>query len=706
MSDQTGASEYVIGGAGLAVGSTSHSFDHSYPPRDFQAQALDWIHGDDTPPVAAVCAPTGGGKTDVITALAGGSEQTLCVYPTNALIDAQADAIADAGYTVKEVTGDTLTGSGAERSNQLLKIAQNRHHDVIITNPDVLQAVIQDSYFSPGSRIMEIFAQFDAAVYDEFHYYDPLAASGLLTQIKIFSERGEYRAEDGSKALPKFLLTSATPDETFVDIIEDDLQLDVETIRATVRGLDVSDTTSRPIDTDLIYYRTDATGETALADQRLAEVSSKREAFEVGITADTTADESISRFRHPMYVHRTQEWIGDCFDRVADQLDETIETAYDGGGPVAAVIFNSAARSNAFQQYLADHRPDLASKITKDNGYDTNAGRSMPDATAGVNTTSKGEVGLNYDLKRLVMAAPHTASQFIQRIGRAARQSPAVINLYGLKDPNWPVEQSYPQFLARVADTPAFASITHQRERLQHMTGLRAATALDSRLSGDQYHNEAVFEDFKNFPRQSEWSAFLSDLDADIPRAKESGWDGLSLDGPDASTADLDAASKQLIRALETITTGLNSLRGQTLSYPVIYPRDGTTEQTEYDLISALSHYAVGNPSELDADSPVQLVDGGTGSLVGYYTSKPNGGDGIDLTQSQQGVETELTEGYLRLLEQAETDLLQTNAAQIKRFLRGMPLASAMVPERIVADDVAIGCDTSGYPAVTEFSLV
>jgi len=232
MSDPTDT--YVIGGAGLPVATTDRPFDRAYAPRGFQSEALEWIYGADAQPVSALVAPTGAGKTDVIVALGRDADQLLCLYPTNALIDAQTDALEAAGLDVEAVTGSTLSGTGADRSDELLNIAQQGSRggrDVFVTNPDVLQAAVQNLYFSPGSRILELFAQFDAAVYDEFHYYDELAASGLLTQVKILSERGAMLTRDGVEP-PKFLLSSATPDPTFLDYVRDDLELSLREFRA------------------------------------------------------------------------------------------------------------------------------------------------------------------------------------------------------------------------------------------------------------------------------------------------------------------------------------------------------------------------------------------------------------------------------------------------------------------------------------------
>jgi CRISPR-associated endonuclease/helicase Cas3 len=689
-----GKSEYIIGGAGLAVGETTHPFDHKYDPRGFQAQALDWIHGDDSPPVSAVCAPTGGGKTDVITAVAAASNKLLCVYPTNALITSQQSELEAAGFDTTHITGDTLSGHGDDRADDLHKRVQNPH-DIVITNPDILQSVIQGSYFSPGSRILDIFAQFDAAVYDEFHYYNPLAASGLMTQIKILSERGSYRTVDDDKGvvtrLPKFLLTSATPDETFTQYVSDDLQFDVNLIRSTVHTLDVADKqTTTP--SDLIYNigEESPTARAHISTVTQSGVSPDKRHI---IREDPPAH--ISRFREPMYVTRTQEWIGDCFPIVAEQLATTIEAEYDGGGPVAAVIFNSAAQSNEFNEYLRHSHPELHAKVAKDNGYDTNAGRTIPDEVAGLNTTSKGEVGLNFDLKRLVMAAPHTTSQFIQRIGRAARKSPAIINLYGLADPSWPSVQSYPAFLSRIPDI--LPDRDHNHTQIRHLTGIRAAAGLHSRTQDDIWHNEGVFHDLTGYQTSGEWQAFFETVseavETHINTSESDAW---------GNRLTLDRATTSLLKTIDTLRGGIDTLRGQSLSHPVTYPRDGGVEDTEYSLISALSHYGTDPPTETET-TRIHLTTAPPLPIRGVYVGEPCGGDGIDLTQSNKNITQELRTRYLSLVDAADTlSQLDIDAGMVELFFKTTPLAQAMIPERIVAgDEFEILCDVA-YGEVDE----
>lgn len=671
---------YVVGGAGLPVTTTCHPFDREYDPRWFQDDALEWIHGSDTAPVELLAAPTGAGKTDVIAALADAASQTLCVYPTNALIDAQNEELESRGLETEIVTGETLSGQGQERANELLqrvKDGQLGDRDVFITNPDVLQATVQNLYFSPGSRLLQLYAQFDAAVFDEFHYYGPLAASGLLTQIKILSERGAELTAEG-KEPPRFLLSSATPDARFVEYVRDDLGLDVRETRSRLRGTDVSPRGPTP-ETELVYQDdTDRAGTPDVTEQ-FDEGTGPVDSFPGEVTVETPPD--TSRFRSPMLVRRYDASIGKSFETVADTVQTAIEREYEGGEPIAAVIFNSAARSNEFQEFLRHNRPALEADVAKDNGYDTNADRTVPAETAALNTTSKGEVGLDFDIRHLAVAKPFTATQFIQRIGRAGRQSPAVVDIYGLADPGWPPAQAYPGFLRRVADTLG-ESETRYRQ-LRDLAGMRSAHALRDRLSDDRFHNEGIYEDFSGFPTESRWRGFLDDLEA----ARE------TLEGDDWLGPTLDRSTARLIRGAHHATAGLQSLRGQTLTHPVTYPRAGEQEQTEYDLTSALAHYAI---DRVDSERVVHLSsERSPGPLRGYYPGQPNGGDGIDLMQAGFIVERKLREGYLELVERADTlSDVPLSEADLRAFFELIPLRAATIPDRLRAGLYEIECDT------------
>ncbi|MFC7132352.1 MULTISPECIES: DEAD/DEAH box helicase [Salinibaculum] len=687
MTDPEPADRYLIGGAGLPTTMPDTDFPHE-PARQFQATALAWIHDTDAAPVATLEAPTGSGKTAVIAALSRAMGHTLCLYPTNALVNAQAAELEAAGLDVQVVTSDTLSGTGDDRTRELIEYAQRGQrgaHDVIVTNPDILQAVLQGLYFSPGDDILRIYGLFDAAVFDEFHYYDALAASGLLTQIKVLSERGAVLSPDGDDELtpPRFLLSSATPDTAFIDHVIEDIGLSADRITACLQPLDFAmSTQAPPPDADLLYRHDEHATTTAQEQTRTYESQSLTDAT-LDATIEGTCPGDISRFRSPMLVNRYPNRIGDAFEQIAERLRRTVSRAYDGGGPIAAVIFNSAARSNAFYQFLQTTYDDaFANLVVKDNGYDTGARRSLPDEFAVLNTTSKGEVGLDFDVQRLVMASPFTASAFIQRIGRAGRQSPAIVDLYGLDDPTWPPVQSYPEFLQRVMEARPEPSTS--RERLRALSGMRAAAAIHDRDEGHGV-SDAVYADFGDFPEQSRWRSFLEDLGS-AQQALDEESDAL-LGGP-----AIDRAGSRAVRAAMEAFKGLRSLRGRSVSHPVRYPRGDGHERTEYDLVRALQHYSVGDITD---GNVLTLWDASEGVDVrGYYPGKPADGDGIDLTQASWDIEDVLTAGYTGYAKHGQLDNVAVSETDLLDWFRLVPLRSMLVPAEIRAGRVTITIET------------
>jgi len=629
---------------------------------------LDWINNkSDGPPVSAIAAPTGGGKTAVIAALADWAESgTVCTYPTNALVEAQATALREIkGYDleVETVSGRTLSGTGSERSQELLGIAQDCD-GVLVTNPDVLQAIIQRSYFSPGGRILSFFEQFDAAVFDEFHYYDPLAASGLLLQIRVLAQRGKFLDREGRTRLPRVLLTSATPDEEFVMALTEDFGIDAQIIRSRLISLDLADPAPNRApepDSELIYDLGNSPGRPI--DQR---GDFQAETVSPDVLCGTVPD-GVSRFRSPMIVNRWPDWIGDSFEQIATGLNEAQSDWSSSEDPVAAVVFNSAARSNEFSQYLYESWPNLASVTRKDNGYDTKADsvRTPDGEYAVLNTTSKGEVGLDFDLERLVVSKPYTATALIQRIGRAARQSPATVDIYGLDDPTWPSVQSYGGFLARILDelpTPATS-----RERLRELAGLRAGRAIQRQFESATFDPD-VKVDFESIPGQEKWLPFFREL-SNATEALEGG----------LGTPTVDMSARQAISAALDAVRGLDTLRGRSVTDQISYPIGGNHAMTEYDLLRALRHYPIKN---VESEGVIQLgAEPPAGTLSATYPGTPFGG--LDLRQADQMIENRLTNTYRNATSAGDFRQVELSDNMLEYFFTVLPLQQSLLPMHV-----------------------
>lgn len=671
------ADRYYIGGAGLPSTTPGHPFPFS-EARRFQRIALEWIHDDDVePPVTALAAPTGGGKTATIAALAETANAgTVCTYPTNTLIQAQTEALQNiegCDLTVTPVTGKTLSGSGVDRSDELLGLAQQTE-DVLVTNPDILQAIAQNSYFSPGGRILEFFSNFDAAVFDEFHYYDPLAASGLLMQIRILSQRGRYLDREGTEQFPRVLLTSATPDEEFVAAITEDFGIDAQLVRSRLVSLDLADPAPKrvpPPHSDLLY---EPVGTPPGRPNQLNQLPAERTDPE---TLVGDVPEGVSRFRYPMVLNRWSTWIGDAFDDIAAMLAAACEGWTPGDDPVGAVVFNSAARSNAFATHLDEVFADLASVTKKDNGYDTRAkgDEKGHGEFAVLNTTSKGEVGLDFDLRRLVVAAPRTATAFVQRVGRAARRSPATVDVFGLDDPTWPPVQSYAGFLARVLER--FQTPSTSRRRLRELAGMRAGRAIQQRYDDPTYHAD-IEKDFEDIPGCDRWRAFLCSLE------EVADTDTGSFGGP-----TLGASGRRAIEGASRAVEGLDSLRGRSVQEELIYPVSGGTQQTEYDLGRALRHYPI---EEVGDDGTLRLGRGTpTDSLTGTYPEEPFGG--LDLRQSDWDIERRLTDAYRDAASTADLRQFSVDGDVLEWLFAMLPLQRAMLPTALVTDRYRLTID-------------
>lgn len=673
------ADTYLIGGAALPTRAAPTGFPFDVA-RGFQASAQEWISGDDKP-VGLLAAPTGSGKTAVIASLAETYDRILCLYPTNALTEAQADTLREEyGLSVDVLTGRTLTARGTERAKEVMSYARDpAGGDVVISNPDVLQAILQSQYLSPGSELLRFFANFDGAVYDEFHYYDPLAASGMLLQIKVLAERGQFRSRDGDLEFPRVLLPSATPAKAFVDHVDEDLNLDVERIRSTLLPLDVADSGPPPKVT--LAYEPGTVEDGILADTD--EVRLPVGADDLTAAEEATGDipERAARFRYPMVVNRWDLDIEDSFGVIAAALREGIGLdESDESTGRAAVIFNSAARSNRFHQYLLQET-DLGAVAMKDNGYDTGSDRPQPADFSILNTTSKGEVGLDFDLERLVMVRPFTASDFIQRIGRAARHSPAIIDVFELDDPLWPTVQTYPAFLSRVAEVLSDPSM--RRDRLRDLLGLRAARALRKRTGDDQYHTSDMYEDFGDITYQKRWYEFL-----DACGQAE----GLAEPSDDPFAPRPDRATMQLLAGIQDALGGLDSLRGRSVKGQIQYPFGNGTDRTDYDLVTALRHYRI---DDVRGDVIV-LGDGQPGPRSGYYPGRPKEGRGIDLSHSNWKVNSALRSGLVSYLKNASLTTTDLERDDIQRFLDIIDLSSAMLPERIEADGRVFHCTDRG----------
>ena len=615
-----------IHGASIATedpkyGFKERGFDHA---RAFQNRVAEWVHHGDEP-VAVLRAPTGAGKTATFHELIEANDITLLVYPTNALLKQQASRFEEEDVATKVLTGDTLEGRHRKRTENLLQAVNKfaSDHEVVVTNPDILQAIIQDMY--SGSQAMDFFDRFDAIVYDEFHFYGDLAASGLLLQTRIIADRNPNA---------QILLASATPNEAFVNFVQSAFELPVKTI-------------------------------------------------------DSEYDPDGDQFRHEIQLERHGA------DRIMDDRESVVERlqdALDGVAPgetQAVVVFNSVKDSNDFHEYLEEYHPDLFERVEKDNGFDTND----PDFDINtrefsiLNTTSKGEVGLDYDIRTLIMETPRgptAASDFLQRFGRAGRMAEATVDVYGLGQVSWSDEMSFPEFTSNIYS--ALNDSKMDRPGLGDLVALRAAHALYVR--GHRYNPE-LRDDFATVDGYNRWYGFIESVDEAL--------DDVGDLGSPLQSNDLEAKFLKFTRHCFDVFQGL---RGRSLSGSVKYPRGDRVALTNYDLLTTLRHYDI---AEIENDDVIVLekVRGEypmqvTAHLPGYE-SRPR-----DYSSSIGDIEEQLSKWVHREINRGKFDTTADVSSELLHlFFKRIRITEAVVPELVRCGEFEITVETDGIPTIS-----
>jgi len=623
--------DFEVAGASLATeppepALEDRGFEYA---RAFQNRVIEWIH-DGTDPVSVVRAPTGAGKTATFYELVDSRDMTLLVYPTNALLRQQRERFEEDDVDVAVLNANTLDGHGHERTEQLLGFVNKyaTDYDAVLTNPDILQAAIQDMYV--GSDPMRFFNKFDAIIYDEFHFYEALSASGLLLQIKIIAER---------QSNPKILLASATPNDEFVEFLRDRVGLTV-----------------RDIDADY--------------------------------------DPDGDQFRHRMVVHRHEDRkILDHRDEIATELKENVESVDDYDEPAIVLVFNSAKDSNDFHDFLYHEYPTVFEHTAKDNGFDTNDQDADLDETEFyiLNTTSKGEVGLDYDVTTLYMEKPFTASAFLQRFGRAGRQSEATVDIYGLGQGPWGDDVDFPTFVEQIYQ--GLDSTQMNQNRLADLVGVRAAYAITEREEGSGWFNQELREDFEaNIDNYDQWYGLIQAVNTEHGKIKDGFGPGkYQQNDPEAKLLEF---TKQCFKTFR-------GLRGRSLSASIKYPRGDRLGVTTYDLSTTLRNYDLVDVDDDDIlvlgpsdDSTLSIV---TARLPAYETEP------TQYDQSRGKIEQLLQTKIHRHIDQAElNNEFAVSTELLHRFFRVIEIVDAIIPSRITTSeyDIEIDSDSNGPPKI------
>jgi len=624
--------EFTVSGASLPTEEAKYGLAESSfsDARAFQNRVVEWVH-EGTEPVAALRAPTGAGKTATFRELIDQPGMTLLVYPTNALLRQQADRFRDEDVAVGELDAASLDGHGHERTENLLEFVNDlpTDHDAVVTNPDILQAAIQDMY--RGAEPMRLFNLFDAIVYDEFHFYDALAASGLLLQIKVIAERHRN---------PKVLLASATPNEDFIEFLRKQVGLSVRSIEA--------------------------------------------EYVEDG-----------DQFRYPVNVvrHEDQHLIDDR-DEMAGALRTELVGVSEYDEPRIAIVFNSVKDSNDFHDFLAQDYPEVFEHVKKDNGFDTNDDEATVEGGNFyiLNTTSKGEVGLDYDIRTLYMEKPNDDRSFLQRFGRAGRGAEATVHIYGLGQGPWGDDVSFQTFEQQIHQ--GLRNEKMATKWLADLVGFRAAYAIAEREDSLSWFNEELREDFEsNVEQYHQWRGFIRSVRSEIDEIKQ-GFE------PGKFEAKSDAA--KLLRFTDTSFCAFRGLRGRSLQASIKYPRGDRYGLTTYGLMTTVRYYDIASVESDDVliletrdDSSLSVVT----ARLPEYESQPR-----QFNRPTAEIESELKKKIHREINRVgDNDDFETAGGLLHRFFEIVRITDAVVPSRITTSEYEINIDdeSGGPPKIT-----
>jgi len=622
-----------IDGANLETEPPKHGlcnrgFDHA---RAFQNRVVEWVH-DGTDPVAVLRAPTGAGKTATFHELIEMRDVPLLVYPTNALLRQQRERFAEDDVDVAVLNSETLSGYGLDRVEGLIAYFDEYEadHDAVVTNPDIIQAAVQDMY--GGGRAMRIFDHIDAVVYDEFHFYDSLAASGLLLQLKILAERHPDQ---------KILLASATPNEDFVDFVRQRL------------GIAVCD-----------------------------------------INASYVADGD--QFRQPVEMIRHEEsHLYDRREEIAESLADEIAEAGNYDEPHAVLVFNGVRQSNAFHQFLADQFPDVYEHAAKDNGFDTNDEAADLDEEEFyvLNTTSKGEVGLDYDIRTLHMENPGRAGPFLQRFGRAGRDSEATIHVYSLGQGPWGNDVDFPTFEEQIYEgVGAYEGPDGRRmslSQLSDLVGFRAAYAIASRESGYGWFDEALRDDFEqNVEQYDQWRGFIARVRSELEEVAT---------GFEPGKYSPKSSAAKILEFTEECFQAFRGLRGRSVRATVRYPRGDRLALTTYGLTTTLRHYDIEEVGHDDGEPILTLCPTPEDSLsvvtarLPAYDAEPRQYD-----RPTTEIEEELQQKMHREVDGIElNEEFEVSTELLHRFFRIVRITNAVVPETITTAEYEIEVESN-----------
>lgn len=576
--------------------------------RNFQQEFFDWMENDTQ--FCVMQAPTGAGKTAAFTELCREKGKKLLVYPTNALVEQQKERLEEEGLEVDILNSNSLEGSRTERLENLMSYVKNYSSDIIATNPDILQAIVQNQYTDVPGKAMEFFDRIEAVVYDEFHFYSDFESSGLLMQSQIIS---------GKNGNAEIVFCSATPNNKYIEAISGSLGEKADIIEAEYTDSD-------------------------------------------------------PRFREEIEVERHGETITTENEKAKEIIEEKLEELEETEEHKIAVIFNSAYRSNRFYKYLCQQ--GLGKYVEKDNGYDTQSDFDIDRSAPVLVTTSKSEVGLDFDIELMLMEKPETASSFIQRFGRAGRKSSAEVHIFKLRKVTWWRDEiSFAKFEEKIYQELDLKSSSVGR--IEDFIGMRAAKASYDREKDAQNPNMStvyseMYQDLGELPNYGKWKSFLHNLE-------------LEDSGGPFSGKNYSKQTTKIVNFIEDCTEVLTSLRGRSINEKIVYPRGKEKSATTYSLLSVLQNYRIKEATEEGIEVEEKEDEDNTNiriKMPGFEKEyrRYNG----SLSQIEEKLQKWIRKRIELSKLEEETDL---NKGQIKYFLKTLKITRSAIPAEISYGD-------------------
>jgi len=289
------------------------------------------------------------------------------------------------------------------------------------------------------------------------------------------------------------------------------------------------------------------------------------------------------------------------------------------------------------------------------------------------------------------MEKPFRASAFLQRFGRAGRQSEATVDIYDLGQGPWGEDVDFPTFAEQIYE--GLKSTQMDQEWLAGLVGFRAAYAITEREDDPVWFNQELREDFgTNIDKYDQWYGFIRKINAEHGKIRRGFEPGKYPER--SSEAKLLEFTKECFKTFQ-------GLRGQSLSASIKYPRGDQLGVTTYDLSTTLRNYDIADVEDNDVlvlepsdDSTFSTV---TARLPAYETEP------TQYDQSTIEIEDLLQTKIHRHIDQAELkDEFEVSTELLHQFFRMIRIVDAIIPSRITTSeyDIEVDTDTNGPPEI------